>query len=56
MTTTTTATTTKNNETKAINAFCDVCDNQDFDKKKALESAGWELSPAYQLCPNCAIG
>ncbi len=47
---------TKTDETKAISAYCDVCDNQDFDTKKALESAGWELSPAYQLCPNCAIG
>jgi hypothetical protein len=56
MTTTTTATATKTATESKINAFCDVCDNQDFDKKKALESAGWELSPAYQLCPNCAIG
>jgi hypothetical protein len=60
MTTTTTATVTKfdtkTGETKAISAYCDVCNNQDLDTKKALESAGWELSPNYQFCPNCAIG
>jgi hypothetical protein len=53
---TTTTETTKTTENIRISTFCDTCDNQDFDTKKALESAGWELSPSYQLCPNCAIG
>jgi hypothetical protein len=57
MTTTATATTTetKTNETKAISAFCDVCDQQDFDTKKALTNAGWELTANYQFCPVCAV-
>jgi hypothetical protein len=49
-------TTTETTDETKINTYCDVCDNQDFDTKNALVSTGWELSPNYQLCPNCAIG
>ncbi len=59
MTTTTTAT-ARQTETKAetikINAFCDTCQNEDYATEKVLTACGWELSPSYQFCPNCAIG
>jgi hypothetical protein len=56
MITTTETTTTETTENIKINTFCDTCDNTDYATEKALESAGWELSPNYQFCPNCAIG
>jgi hypothetical protein len=47
---------TTTTETIRISAFCDTCDNNDYGTKKELTSAGWELSPSYQFCPNCSIG
>jgi hypothetical protein len=42
---------TTNNET--INAFCDVCSNQQTDTDETLESEGWYLGSREQFCPVC---